>query len=68
MADVALMRRVVGDRCGVKAAGGIRNAADFAAMLNAGADRIGTSSSVAIMRELGAPAAQGGSTRPPMGF
>jgi deoxyribose-phosphate aldolase len=56
--DVALMRRVVGDRCRVKAAGGIRNAADFAAMLKAGADRIGTSSSVNIMHELGAPGAQ----------
>jgi deoxyribose-phosphate aldolase len=55
--DVELMRRVVGDRCGVKAAGGVRNAADFAAMLKAGADRIGTSSSVNIMRELGAPGA-----------
>jgi deoxyribose-phosphate aldolase len=55
--DVQLMRRVVGDRCGVKAAGGVRNAADFAAMLRAGADRIGTSSSVNIMRELGAPGA-----------
>ncbi len=54
LADVALMRRVVGDRCRVKAAGGVRNAADFAAMLKAGADRIGTSSSVSIMRELGA--------------
>lgn len=68
VADVALMRRVVGDRCGVKAAGGIRNAADFAAMLKAGADRIGTSSSVAIMRELGAPAAQQGSTRQHLGY
>jgi len=53
------MRRVVGDRCRVKAAGGVRNAADFAAMLQAGADRIGTSASVNIMRELGAPGAPG---------
>ncbi len=56
--DVALLRRVVGNRCGVKAAGGIRSAGDFAAMLKAGADRIGTSSSVNIVRELGAPGAQ----------
>ena len=56
--DVALMKRVVGERCRVKAAGGIRSAADFAAMLKAGAERIGTSSSVNIMRELGAPGAQ----------
>jgi deoxyribose-phosphate aldolase len=60
--DVALMRRVVGERCRVKAAGGVRNAADFAAMLKAGADRIGTSSSVNIMRELGAPAVPGSAT------
>ena len=53
--DVALMRRVVGDRCRVKAAGGVRTAADVAALLKAGADRIGTSASVNIMRELGAP-------------
>jgi deoxyribose-phosphate aldolase len=60
--DVALLRRVVGNRCCVKAAGGIRNAADFAAMLKAGADRIGTTSSVNIMRELGAPGAQANAT------
>ncbi|HEV8522977.1 MAG TPA: deoxyribose-phosphate aldolase [Terriglobales bacterium] len=53
--DIALMRTVVGERAGVKASGGIRTAADVAAMLNAGADRLGTSSGVAIMLELGAP-------------
>jgi deoxyribose-phosphate aldolase len=53
--DVALMRGVVGDHAGVKASGGIRTAASVNAMLDAGADRIGTSSSVAIMHELGAP-------------
>jgi deoxyribose-phosphate aldolase len=52
--DVALMRSVVGERAGVKAAGGIRTASDVAAMLAAGADRIGCSASVAIMSELGA--------------
>ena len=56
--DVTLMKRVVGDHCRVKAAGGIRNAADLASMLMAGAERIGTSASVNIMRELGAPGAQ----------
>ena len=56
--DVALMRSVVGDRAQVKASGGIRTAASLAAMLDAGAARIGTSSSVAIMRELGAPEAE----------
>ncbi len=53
--DVALLRSVVGNRARVKASGGIRTAADLAAMVRAGADRIGTSSGVNIMRELGAP-------------
>jgi deoxyribose-phosphate aldolase len=52
--DVALLRRVVGNRAGVKASGGIRTAADVAAMLKAGADRIGASAGVAIVKELGA--------------
>lgn len=52
--DVALMRGVAGGRCGVKAAGGIRTLADVKAMLEAGANRIGASASVAILRELGA--------------
>jgi deoxyribose-phosphate aldolase len=38
------MRRVVGDRAGVKASGGIRSADDARRMLLAGADRIGSSS------------------------
>lgn len=54
--DVALMRGVVGQRAGVKASGNIRTAADVMAMLDAGADRIGTSTAVAILRELGASA------------
>jgi deoxyribose-phosphate aldolase len=53
--DVALMHSVVGDRARVKAAGGVRTAKDLAVMVQAGADRIGTSSGVSIMRELGAP-------------
>ena len=53
-ADVALMRGVAGARCGVKASGGIRTLADVRAMLEAGANRIGASASVAILRELGA--------------
>lgn len=53
--DVALMRAVVGERAGVKASGGIRTAAAVAALVAAGADRIGTSSSVSIVQELGAP-------------
>jgi deoxyribose-phosphate aldolase len=53
--DVSLMRGVVGDHAGVKASGGIRTAANANAMIAAGANRIGASSSVAIVHELGAP-------------
>jgi len=53
-ADVALLRGVAGSRCGVKASGGIRTLADARTMLEAGACRIGASSSVAMVRELGA--------------
>jgi len=53
--DVSLMRGVVGDRAGVKASGGVRTAAAAVAMIDAGANRIGTSSGVAIVHELGAP-------------
>ena len=53
-ADVALMRGVAGARCGVKASGGIRTLADVRALIEAGANRIGASASVAIVRELGA--------------
>ncbi|HTW81814.1 MAG TPA: deoxyribose-phosphate aldolase, partial [Terracidiphilus sp.] len=41
-ADVALMRGVAGARCGVKASEGIRTLADVKAMLEAGANRIGS--------------------------
>jgi len=47
--DVALMREVVGPRLGVKAAGGIRTAADVQDMIAAGATRIGASAGVAIV-------------------
>ena len=47
--DVALLRKVVGEKVGVKASGGIRTAADALAMVRAGADRIGASASVAIV-------------------
>jgi len=54
-ADVAIMRGVVGTAIGVKAAGGIRTATQVAEMVEAGANRIGASASVAIVREFGAP-------------
>jgi len=46
---VALMRRTVGPHMGVKASGGVRDRATALAMLEAGATRIGTSSSLAIV-------------------
>jgi deoxyribose-phosphate aldolase len=49
--DVELMRRVVGPELGVKAAGGIRSLPDAQAMLQAGADRLGTSAGVKILQE-----------------
>jgi deoxyribose-phosphate aldolase len=48
------MRGVAGARCGVKAAGGIRTLATVKSLLEAGANRIGASASVSIVRELGA--------------
>ncbi len=56
VADVQLMRGVVGAKMGVKAAGGIRTLEDAIAMIDAGANRIGASASVAIVRAMGAPA------------
>ena len=52
VADVRLMRAIVGPHIGVKASGGIRNLADARAMLDAGANRIGTSASAAILAAL----------------
>ncbi|MEM7447250.1 MAG: deoxyribose-phosphate aldolase [Myxococcota bacterium] len=46
---VAAMRRAVGDEMGIKASGGIRDAAQADAMVHAGATRLGTSASVAIV-------------------
>ena len=46
---VRLMRETVGQFAGVKAAGGVRNANDAQAMIEAGATRIGTSNGVAIV-------------------
>jgi deoxyribose-phosphate aldolase len=51
LADVALMRRVVGPALGVKAAGGIRDLATLTAMVAAGASRIGASAGVRIVEE-----------------
>jgi deoxyribose-phosphate aldolase len=50
--DVALLRRTIeqkGSSCRIRASGGIRTKADALAMIEAGADRIGTSAGVAIV-------------------
>ncbi|MFI3284514.1 MAG: deoxyribose-phosphate aldolase [Erysipelotrichaceae bacterium] len=50
VSDVALMKRVVKDDCFIKAAGGVRNVQDLHDMIEAGANRIGTSSGVKLMQ------------------
>jgi len=49
--DIVLIRRTVGNRLGVKASGGIRTLKDAVEMIEAGASRIGTSSTVQILQE-----------------
>ena len=48
--DVALMRQTVGESVGVKASGGVRTADDMKIMVEAGANRIGTSGGVALVQ------------------
>ena len=57
VADVRLLREVVGPDVGVKASGGIRDLETALAMLEAGANRLGTSSSVALVQAAGSPEA-----------
>lgn len=47
--DVAFMRKTVGDEMGVKASGGIHTAEEAQAMIDAGANRLGTSATLAII-------------------
>ena len=49
--DIRLIRQTIGSACRIKASGGIRDFASLAAMIEAGAERIGTSSGVAIVEE-----------------
>jgi deoxyribose-phosphate aldolase len=51
VADVTLMRQVVGQDVGVKAAGGVRDLESLKAMVAAGATRVGASAGVKIVRE-----------------
>ncbi|MFK9091406.1 deoxyribose-phosphate aldolase [Bacillus salipaludis] len=50
--DIALMRQTVGPEIGVKASGGVRSTADAQNLIEAGATRIGASSSVSIIKGL----------------
>jgi deoxyribose-phosphate aldolase len=59
LGDVKLLRELVGPKFGVKASGGIRDTKTALAMIEAGATRLGTSASVAIMQ--GVAAGQPGS-------
>jgi len=52
VADVALMRKAVSEKVGIKASGGIKDAETACSMIIAGANRIGTSSGVAIVQAL----------------
>lgn len=49
--DIALMRKTVGEELGVKASGGVRDFKAAVAMIEAGASRIGSSNSIAIVNE-----------------
>ncbi len=65
VADVALMKATVEGEARIKAAGGIRSVEDAIALLNAGADRLGTSGGVALLEafrsgNFAQPAAAGG--------
>ena len=63
VADIALMRRVVGPELGVKASGGVKNMADARAMVEAGATRIGASVGVKIAQEAAGVKSNGGAVR-----
>ena len=49
--DIALMRKVGGNKIKIKASGGIKTLKDVLSLIEAGADRIGSSGSVAILKE-----------------
>ena len=58
--DVELMRRAVGPRLGVKAAGGVRTQAEAEALVKAGATRIGASAGIKIIQGDNSPSAAQG--------
>jgi deoxyribose-phosphate aldolase len=65
VADVMLMRRVVGEEMGVKAAGGVRDYEGLKAMVAAGATRVGASAGVKIVQESQGRALPPGDCAPP---
>src|SRR5437762_7783962 len=65
VADIALMRRVVGPALGVKASRGVKSMADARAMVEAGATRIGASVGVKIAQEAAGVKSNG---RAPLGY
>ena len=52
ISHVKIMRKIVGDVFGVKASGGIRSFKNLMSMVQAGANRIGTSSGAKIIKEI----------------
>jgi deoxyribose-phosphate aldolase len=55
--DIRLMRSIVGESMGVKASGGVRSYEQAVAMIEAGANRIGTSSGISIVQGVAGKAA-----------
>ena len=49
--DIKLIKEAVSEKVGIKASGGIKSYTDFDKMVKAGASRIGTSSSIKIVKE-----------------
>jgi deoxyribose-phosphate aldolase len=58
--DIQLMRSLVGPKFGVKASGGIRDSLTALAMIEAGANRLGTSAGIAILKGIEPPAGENG--------
>lgn len=52
ISDIRLMKKIAGNKCRVKASGGIKTLKQVKSFIKAGAERIGTSSSVNIFKEL----------------
>ena len=49
--DILLFKKYIGEHVKMKAAGGVRSVADMEAFLEAGCDRIGTSSAIKLLKE-----------------